>query len=233
MLKLKKAKPATIEVSLPPEPFDTSLERDGVSEKPAESIGLRQWWLLQIVSFIPPAVWTTRWNLSPAQCIEAANDYADILVRGWTLAAKRTRDQAWIKAILASTIKRPEIAIDQELIKLLRRDDQREMIAGALDGRTADFAVLKQLLNGSDCELDRRSAMRAIDEIEAHVSSLTGAYYYELSSLLENLALRIPPEMHDELANRWADEQWQSNRKAIDGFFQTLIIRRDIKREFT
>ena len=68
--------------------------------------------------------------------------------------------------------------------------------------------------------------------VERHVAASKGYDYY-LPYALEPLALRIPPELHDELAMRWTGERWEPNRTSLDKFFQTLCLRRDIQREFT
>ena len=72
----------------------------------------------------------------------------------------------------------------------------------------------------------------AVRHVERHVSATKGYDYY-LPYVLEPLALRVPPGLHDALAARWTGDRWEQNRNTLDKFFHTLCLRRDLQREFT
>lgn len=233
ILKLKRAKPATIDVTLPPEQFDKALVKDGIVEKPTENMGIRQWWLLQIISFVPPLTWTMRWNLTPEQCIEALGEFGDVVFRGWQLAAKRCSDQAWLRTLTLAAVKENIEKLDLSVLNILHRTDQLEVLTLIAESPRTELDALVRILDASKCELDRRATLAVIDKIEYQLSLKAAAYQYHLAQLLQNLALRVPPQMHDELTTRWADQKWEANRKALDQFFELLVLRRDMKREFS
>jgi hypothetical protein len=88
-----------LEVELPPEP-DTAARRDGVVDHGApDGLGLRAWWLSQIVAAAPLAWWTPRAGATPAEVV-ALGERRE-LRRGWAVAAARQRDTAWAEALLA------------------------------------------------------------------------------------------------------------------------------------
>jgi len=49
---LRKAKAAAIEVTLPAK-FDEAWARDGITEKPTQRVGQRQWWAQQVIAAVP------------------------------------------------------------------------------------------------------------------------------------------------------------------------------------
>lgn len=89
---------ASFAVTLPPEPFDPTLERLGILESPPAGVGRRQWWLAQLVSALPPDFFCENWALAPGVLIELAShhDLGQALLDGWTSAALRFDAQAWL-----------------------------------------------------------------------------------------------------------------------------------------
>jgi hypothetical protein len=232
---LRKGKPPKLDVTLPPEKFDTSWQRDGITEKPEERMGQRQWRLVQVLSNVPPAHWSAKWDAEPAAIVAAAvaNEHADKLLLAWTRAAARHPDPLWVAALLRATP--PGDTQRREGTELLAELPPAERLATAaeiLEAWQAKFDALAHWLGQTDFPLDRRSAAAAIALVERHVNPSKGYDYY-LPYVLDPLALRIPPELHDELAARWTGGGWEPNRTSLDKFFQTLCLRRDIQREFT
>jgi hypothetical protein len=181
---------------------------------------------------VPPHIWTDRWKISAEECISAAGDYSTVLLQGWRLAARRCLDQAWMRAILLSAPSAQTDNADLELISLLEPAAQREVVIGILDRAQLDLEKVGLLLDASRCALDRDAALRTVEKIEFHLLAADGTYQYYLPQIMQNLALRVPPEMHDALSARWSGEKWEANRRALDEFFSVLVLRRDIKREF-
>ncbi len=70
LLKLKRGSKPRIDLNLPAA-FDKSMQRDGISEKPSDSLGPKQWWLLQMISCVPLDHWTQKLNASPEALIES------------------------------------------------------------------------------------------------------------------------------------------------------------------
>ena len=231
---IAKGKAAKLEVTLPPEKLDPAWPRDGISEKSEERIGQRQWRLVQVVSFVPPAHWSHAWGAAPEAIVVAAgaSEHADKLVLAWTRAATRHPDPAWAAALLRATAgeagKRPP---DAELLVALPAAGRSAMLAEILESPKATFDAAAQWITAADFPLDRRAAAAAFARIEQQAAK-SKHYDYHVAHLLDHLVLRVPPAFHDELAARWTGEAWDQNRSTLDKFFQVLVTRRDLQREF-
>ena len=237
---VRKGTSAALEVALPPEKFDESWERDGITPKAEERMGQRQWRLMQVLSHVPPAHWSKSWNAAPAELVAAAaaSEHRGLLLTAWTNAAVRNPDPEWAAALLRG----PSGAQDdprhrqgrQELLRSMRPTDRLSVLAEILESSTAaaSFDAATAWIQAADFPLDRRAAAAAFAVVERRVAATNG-YDYAVGHALEQLALVVPSDLHDELAARWTGAAWDQNRKALDRFFQTLGMRRDIQREFT
>lgn len=231
---LRKLAPASLQVTLPPEAFDPSWARDGIIEKPAEKIGRRQWYLQQFLAAIPPAHWSTAWKLNPEQCIDATTgEFADVVLAAWHQAAQRHPDPAWNAALLRAAAREGRGPLTLELLNDLPDAGRQVVTAEIILSPRTTIETVSALLRVSQFALNRDSAAALIRQIENESWSKSNvAYPYLLTQVLPEAALRIPPEMVDELAERWTGDRWSPVRKALDEFFATLLIRRNIQREF-
>jgi hypothetical protein len=231
---LKRAKAGKLDVTLPPEKFDAAWSRDGITEKSDERIGQRQWRLVQVVSSVPPAHWSRAWGAEPEAIVAAAGatEHADKLLLAWTRAATRHPDPDWVAALLrvavAGAAKRPP---EPGLLAALPLAERLTVLAEILESPKVPLDAVAQWIGAAEFALDRRAASAALARVEQRILGVQ-QYDYHAAHLLEHLALRVPPELHDELAARWTGGAWESNRATLDKFFQTLAMRRDIQREF-
>ncbi|HEU4558410.1 MAG TPA: DUF5691 domain-containing protein [Longimicrobium sp.] len=95
--------PVRIAIDLPAA-CDKGMQRDGIEAKPPAGTGERTWWLRQMVTSIPPSVWTARWEMDAAALLaaaRAAGDEGAVLVRGWRDATVATHDAQWAEALLS------------------------------------------------------------------------------------------------------------------------------------
>jgi hypothetical protein len=90
----------------PPEEIESSWHRDGVPKKPPAGRGKRAVWTETILSAVPPSAWCERFAAEPSSLIEAVADdeFADAVVRGWTMAASvfakgNAADAAWLRPL--------------------------------------------------------------------------------------------------------------------------------------
>ncbi len=105
LLKIGKGRKPQIEVTLPDE-CDKPMMRDGVEPRPPGGVGEKAWWLQQMLSAIPPAIWSRAWGKNPVDLAQAAarGEWRSVLLNGWALAAQRYRDADWIEALLADVM---------------------------------------------------------------------------------------------------------------------------------
>jgi hypothetical protein len=229
---LKRSKPAEIRAELPPDNFDPPWARDGVIEKPASQIGRRQWWLQQMLAAVPPSHWSSKWDISPADAVAgAAGDYAGVLIDAWTKAAERHRDIEWIAALLAHPPRDRAAMPKYDLLKQLPPQRQQAMLQALLIDKL-DASALARILGALSGEVDPDRAEALIAAVEREVASTGVDYNYALSAILEALVHRLPPQVYESLLTRWTGPVWEANRKALDNFFSTLSLRRNIMMEF-
>ena len=87
----------------PPQEFDKAWLRDGLTAKPPHGLGPRAWWLLQILTFIPPTFWEKHLGAGPADLLRlVANlrgEWDVQAVEGWSKAAVRFQTENWISLL--------------------------------------------------------------------------------------------------------------------------------------
>ena len=229
---LKKAKPDTITVTLPPDAFDPAWARDGIVEKPEDRTGRRQSWFLQMIRAVPPSHWSTAWQRTPAECVAATSgEYADVLVRAWTDAAHAFQDRAWSAALLHAAIESRAKELPVSLLAHLSHDEQRSLVPRLFESHTFDPSALHEAICVTSAELDPASGGAVIASLNRMAQKENNRYL--LGSLLEPLAFLVPATLHDDAAKAFAGDAWDWNRKAVDTFLRTLQMRRDIQREFS
>lgn len=105
---LRKAK---IEVVLP-ETCEKDMLRDGIEPKRAvKDRGQKADWLVQILSAVPPGLWSWQWGKTPAELLEIAEagDWQEVLLEGWSAAALRHADPEWAEALLRQNPRRADL----------------------------------------------------------------------------------------------------------------------------
>ena len=56
----------------PPNEFDKEWERDGIQEKPLTGLGRRTYWMVQVMTLVPPSHWESRFACAFADLLRAA-----------------------------------------------------------------------------------------------------------------------------------------------------------------
>lgn len=235
-LLTRKPKSGGVEIKLPPDKFDPAWARDAVAEKVNEfGVGKRQGWLMQFVAAVPPSHWSQGWGMSPDECIAAvrrAGEFAEVVFLGLNAATARHPDVKWATALLLAATKRDEAPLALKTLNGLPADAQQALAAEVFDAKADNLHVTLQLLNETKLSLDKRAAAALFRQVERHAIKKRQTYDMSVSMVLDAAATRVPPESHDELADRWAGDKWEANRKALDQFMATLLLRRDLHREF-
>ena len=104
---------AKIEVALP-ETCEKDMLRDGIEPKRAvKNRGEKADWLVQILSAVPPGLWSRQWGKTPAELLEIAaeGDWKEVLLEGWTAAALRHADPEWAEALVRHNPRRPDLLL--------------------------------------------------------------------------------------------------------------------------
>ncbi|MBF0226235.1 MAG: hypothetical protein HQK76_12340 [Desulfobacterales bacterium] len=86
----------------PPDKFKKEWENYGILQKTQEKIGLRAWWLIQFISFIPPKHWNTRFEIDKQSLLKAAlsnNEWGMGFIEGLSNACLLHNDKEWISVL--------------------------------------------------------------------------------------------------------------------------------------
>ena len=231
MLGLRQGQPARLEVALP-DACDQPMIRDGIEPKPPadrRDLGEKAWWLFQILRAVPPAIWSRRFNVAPAELIEAAarGEWHALLHEAWGAAAITFQDAAWAESLLRADPRQ------SELLAALAPARQEALLLAMLRGDVAPLhkhpvlGLLRQTRHRWSAELTRA----VLGAVRRHMRAANAGNDHQLrSAITEDFAQRIPPAMLDEIADGWPDdeaarERWQG---VIDRLLIIVQFRRDM-----
>jgi hypothetical protein len=84
-----------------PKQYSEDWKRDGLSEKAPNHLSQRAWWMVQILSRIPPAFWETHAALEPQALVASISqdEWATSVIEGWSRAAVMFRATRWLKPL--------------------------------------------------------------------------------------------------------------------------------------
>jgi len=170
---LGKLKKRRLHVELPAA-LDKEAVRDGIEANvPANrKIGERTWWLVQMVSLVPPSHWTTRFGCDARTLAEAVTetDYSDELIAALTEAAGRHTDANWLAELLRLTLaKNPPSepkghGAVMELVNAAPIAARERLIWQALESlNETSFPLALVLLNSSGADWSPELTRRAFE----------------------------------------------------------------------
>jgi hypothetical protein len=178
---LSKLKKRRLRVELPAA-LDKAAIRDGLDESPPASrkIGERAWWLVQMVSLVPPAHWATRFDCDAPTLIDAVADteHGAELLSALRDAASRHADDTWLAALLQHLLaQRPAGeaagAADTEILALMNAtapESRERLLAQALASiENSSFSLALALLNASAIDWSAETTRRAFELLSARV----------------------------------------------------------------
>jgi len=230
-----------LEIELPAA-CDDSMMRDGIRQKPPSWIGQRAWWLLQIISCVPPQYWCEQFHHTPEQWLYAIHkhEHEEAVLEGWIIAAGRFRDTAWSVTLLErkvlatmethfSTEVSWEAAIPpDELDALLTRVLSNE-IKTFRSGRPV-FRLLCRHHNPWSMELSRLF-MQAMCRLVEN-PRMNSSYDWAIAQQMREFARFVPPELVEEFSEGWRSEHanWRHWQKPVDEFLAMLRFRREMRK---
>jgi hypothetical protein len=214
-----------------PDTVTPEMRADGVDGSPPRGAGASAWLLRQMVAAAPGAFWSGHTGLEPGELLALADrsDWTEPLRAGWTAAAVRDRDRAWLVALLdLPAPDRPgtdrHVTADLRLFTALDAD-ARDAWLRANSGSPLFAAALEVLPAPWSVPLS--------DLVRRRLSSAARAdpgYSAAPRALFRLAALRLEPpappdvdpaEVHDRLSASWND------------MINTLSVRAAMRRELS
>jgi hypothetical protein len=191
--------------------------------------------LAQMVSFIPPALWSREFNRPPEKILSLAlgNEWKEALVLGWALAAQGARDAAWAEAILRLTASKAEFQnvfepeTLRELVMLLAPQQVQAIAQSSIKpllNELKDDSLLLALLQDYRRPWTPGLARTVMQSIQRQVGK-----QWRLAHALPGFARFVPLELMDELARGWPDETSGVWGAMIDEFLICLKFRNEIR----
>lgn len=239
LLKLKKAKPPVLEVTLPTA-CDKAMQRDGIVAKPPRGMGEKAWWLRQLVAAIPTAHWEAQWQASAADIVQAAaaTEFSEALLDGFILAAVDHRAANWAAALLRWQIANEKLHKDSSTLLLgaLPYAEQAALLTEILadpklDARTGFdlFDAGTDWERGWDAALSR-TILRWLRALVAQPST-----DWQLRTELAALPLQMAPEVLPEAVTGWRTEgvAWEFWSKGVDELIAVAQFRAQLHEAFS
>jgi hypothetical protein len=228
-----------LEVTLPAD-CDKAMQRDGVEPKPTHGIGEKAWWLMQMLSIVPPRVWCEKFGLSALEILQLArtHELKSALLGGWERAARRHRDALWVEALWAERVQAKSISYwgDYSTIGLvsevLNPSRREEIIIGELDANKDFFRAREdggqmclRLLRQYRYPWSPKLTTAFINRARRSISIFpTNAEAFES---LTDAALYISPEFAEEVARSFDEANRHEQMNSIlEKLFSTLQFRR-------
>lgn len=217
-----------------PAACDAAMQRDGiVPQLPGhrQKLGERAWWLIQILSAIPPAIWSEQWQVAPATLIGIAahGEWRQALLEGWQAAALNARDAGWAEALLRHG------QSTADLISVLPAERQDALLIEILRGDCMPLHKhpVLDMLRKTEHRWSAALTRAVLRATHRHMRSWNDSYDYQLrGALTDEFARRMPPELLPEIMAGWPDEpavreRWQG---VIDKLLITVQFRHDMLR---
>ena len=231
-----------LDIELPQSP-DKATQRDGIEVKPPahRKIGERTFWLMQMVAFVPPERWITRFATDAESFVAAVldTDYARELLVSLTEAVSRFPERAWIKALAAAwrRAKEPLLDSSQAMVSLLDHapiDVQRELLVWQLSTLDAlkDQQVIHSLLHAAKFDYGTALTQAAMDFLRT-LTLRQSSPHSQSRTLFDSIAYRCDVSTASErltalLAEVPLDSNW---RGALEQLNDIVAFRVAMRRE--
>ncbi len=223
-------------VTLPPEPYDPAWERDGIAESPppGQSIGKRQWWLLQTLWAVSPDGWLAAPDVTRESLLAAAlgQEFGGVLLDGIAGAALSLGSTAWFAPLWDAwfQVDWPSALPEPPLATLTRRLDAEAACSRGLallqhDARSALLAYLPRPWP-EPVALGFLAGLKGGRAFAAEVLN-AAALGIAVELLPENIALPEPAVL-DSLR---LDAAARAQLRALDRFRTVAAVRREIAQE--
>lgn len=235
LIKLQKAKPAGLEISLPVE-CDKSMQRDGIEPKPQSGFGEKIGWLIQMLEAVPLTHWTATWDSSAAEIIEASlqGEWKKEMFEAWTSAAVRQKNAEWAEPLLSITVKANRIDKFEGLLAALPARQRELRVSALLESEDARIVELQGTLV-AQCPLDW--SLEFSQAVLAWMRKTTGktSSDWQLRSFFKQFAASLAVAALDEAGRGWPTDSadWEFWAKGVDEFLASVQFRSHLHAAFS
>lgn len=236
LLTLTQNGELAVDVTLP-ESGDKSMTRDGVEPKPTSGQGEKASCLLQMLAAVPPRIWCEAWGTTPAELVQivSGNEWEQMLLEGWAIAAQRHQDTDWAEALLSVCSKfygylMPLNELIEGLCGVLPRKRREDLIlslmqshSNLLNSSHPVFRVLRYSQHPWSVELSRA----VLEGVRRHIDTSNNQYDWQFHSAVKEFARFMTPSLVHEASSGLPPvvKEGSSWAEAVDKFLAILQFR--------
>ncbi len=234
-----------IEVVLP-QKCTLEMTQDGIDEsKYIPSLGEKASLLLQMLSYVPPSIWSDDWKKTPIELIRIIENskWEKLLLEAWTTATVKSKDIAWAEALLKSSVSlyKKLNNIDNSIVNFLRILPcsqvknitldalQQSLNTPPFNSTSPAFPLLIHTPHTWNEEISRA----VISRIKSCIENNNQVNDWQVGSALGRFSLKIAPSIYHEAAESLIFEESENTHKsiieAIDKFLTKLQFRYEMK----
>lgn len=234
VLKLKKTRRASIELTLPDE-CDQAMKRDGIEPGARQGFGAKAWWLIQMLEVVPLDSWTRDWQVSPADVVAASQggDWARELLEGWTRAVVRQQNAAWADAFFPAAVAARHLDLLQGSLAAMAPAQREARLAGLLSPKEEHAGLYGRLIG--HCRHDWSPDFSRVVLGFMRRESGRDSGNWLLRNQFNTFAGRLAPEVLSETAQGWPTDSktWEFWSKGVDEFLAATQFRAELHAAFT
>jgi hypothetical protein len=226
LLKMKRSKPAAIDLSLP-EHLEAAWQRDSIDAKPPKGIGEKAWWIIQLLESTPLRHWSAKWNVAPGEIVSAslASEWKSELVEAWTRGSLLQRSADWAEALFPAAKELGKTDRLPKLLELMNPASVEESLAALLDAKAPEAQLV--FLTRHDWSADFSG--RVLSWLRA--ATAQDSYDWQMRNRIPELAARLAPEALGETAAGWPSPEtkaWDFWRGHVEEFLAAADFRREM-----
>jgi hypothetical protein len=217
----------------PPDRFDAELARDGIVERSQRGPGERAWWLQQMLGAAALDYWSATWDRSPEQIVAATlnSEWREVLLRGFSLAARRQRHPIWIAALLRSV---PDgQLVDIALADSLPVAELEQLIRERLGADPQLFGSAWPLLLRHKAAWGIELGRAVIGALGRKLAAGSASSDQTIFLHSETLAQRLPVELSEAALAAWPDHlrRLRPYAEAFERFARIMLFRQELVKE--
>lgn len=209
-----------------PEECTKEMGRDGIEAKPPPGKGQKAWWLQQMLSLVPPTVWSTESEKTPSELLALTlrNEWQDTLIEGWITAAQRHSQREWIDPLLSLAFSQERYTNVSQLVATLPHEQKEHLLQQVLQQASPSqlsdptYVVLPQC---------RHPWSEVLSRVVLEKLAQIPRWWH--SGFLGIAACHVSPTIAENAAILFAERE--PDNADLENFLQTLQFRHDMLKE--